>query len=260
MIKYIEFLFDADIDPDLKGLINGAEIKIERREVKKEQKYLVVRFNKKVPYSGHKIKSIRQIVESDLIYRSLMLDEPFRLSLNKFEFEHNGLPQEIFMGKNFALNGFNQKKVLRDEKGKTYFNFKHAYKKKKEYTDAIRFLIKKENVFRYVVRSYNYGQLDQDNEFFYLYQINEALKTYFHPKEPWRKLDIGKKRWDAISRITNNPKFMQSRHRGAALGGKKPAPGTTIRKIRKVARESIFKFMNHLLKKHSLDVLLNRKQ
>jgi hypothetical protein len=254
MIKLIEFQFEGEIDPDLNGILKNAEIKIERREIKKEIKYVSVRFTKEVPYSKNKLNSIRRAIEADLTFRSLYLDEPLKLTLGRFIVEQNGLPHEIFMASGFSKNKRLLSKRLRDNKGRTFFNFESAYKNKEKYIAAIALIMKKERVFRYLVQSYNSGQLDQDNEFFYLFQIQEALRVYFHPKEAWRKLLMEKNIWDRLSKTTNNRAFMQSRHRGQEYGGKKPAPGKTIRRVRRSAREAILKFMSYLFDKHKIKI------
>jgi hypothetical protein len=106
--------------------------------------------------------------------------------------------------------------------------------------EAIARLAPTHPVLRKMLDSYREAVGDPDKEFFHLYEIWDALKSRFDPKEkkPYKAetvLGLEKGTGGRFESLTNDRRLLQSRHRGQHLGELRSATPEELRKAREIA-------------------------
>jgi len=97
-----------------------------------------------------------------------------------------------------------------------------------------------------LLQSYENSVRDPDNEFFFLYEIRDALYTKFGNKDKAiSKLDIPKDKWNDFGKLCNEEPVKQSRHRGKHEAPRN-ATEIELSEVRETAKTMIEAYLRHL--------------
>jgi hypothetical protein len=97
--------------------------------------------------------------------------------------------------------------------------------------------------------SYSSAIANPENEFVHLYEIREALATYFHgEKAAEQQLGITAGQWKRLGSLTNDRPVRVSRHRGKHLISLRSATAAELAEARDIARMMIEAFAKFVLR------------
>lgn len=123
--------------------------------------------------------------------------------------------------------------------------------KKNHLSDLTEKYCIKDPLVKYLLNTYSMSVKDPDNEFFYLYDIRDALKSHFHGEpKACEKLGISKTRFNRLRQLTNNSEIKQGRHRGLSDKFKslRNATDQELQEARNIARQLVESYFNYLEK------------
>ena len=113
---------------------------------------------------------------------------------------------------------------------------------------------KNDTTLKSMLKSYSDSINDPDNEFFYLYEIRDALRQLFlGDKKNWEKLhkdknerEIFKEKYDEFGRIINKKEIDLSRHRGQFAGKLSKTSEEDKKTVREFAKSMIKDYVKYL--------------
>lgn len=96
-------------------------------------------------------------------------------------------------------------------------------------------------------RSYSRSVSDPSNEFLYLYEIREALSTYYGGEEKaCAALNTSHTKWHRIGGLSNGTPVEQGRHRGKNIDGLRAASSGELEEARSIVHNWIIAFAETL--------------
>jgi len=119
-------------------------------------------------------------------------------------------------------------------------------KKKQEFLSQIQNVLDKYDVVPHLVQSYKNSIRFPNDELVYLYEIVDAIQTFFGGKsKALRVLNILNSEWSELGKICNKLPLKQGRHRGQMIGKLKDAK-SEIERARILSQKIIHSFINYL--------------
>ena len=98
-----------------------------------------------------------------------------------------------------------------------------------------------------LLRSYDAGVRDPDNELVHLYEIRDALFVKFGGKSAvCSALGISAADWSRLGQLCNNEPLRQGRHRGKSAGALRDATDGELAEARRIARAMVEAYLQHL--------------
>jgi hypothetical protein len=98
-----------------------------------------------------------------------------------------------------------------------------------------------------LLRSYDAGVRDPDNELVHLFEIRDALSTKFGGDDATQSaLNISSTSWSRLGGLCNNEPLRQGRHRGRIGGTLRDATEAELKKARGIARAMIEAYLQYL--------------
>lgn len=190
----------------------------------------------------------RIYVESKIAAFSILHNRKFIVKSYKALISDGRIQDWVEFGKTYSAEHLVEGNELVGYDGKVFLDKTKYTQDFAKFSNQIEKLFNSNYTLRYVINRYSLAIDDYDNEFFYLYEIREAIKTYFKElrKEYLEELGLTKKFEREFGEITNHLPFFQSRHRGAHAGKHVYPGGETILKVRAMARELILKYQAYL--------------
>ncbi|PKL81756.1 MAG: hypothetical protein CVV24_13660 [Ignavibacteriae bacterium HGW-Ignavibacteriae-3] len=120
-------------------------------------------------------------------------------------------------------------------------------KKQQEFLSKIQNVLDKDEIVPHIIESYKNSIRFPKEELIYLYEIIDALQTYFKGKsEAIGRLKISTEDWSELGRICNNLPLKQGRHRGQMIGKLKDSKEGELEKARDISRKILRSFINYL--------------
>ena len=139
--------------------------------------------------------------------------------------------------------------IQRDATGTVIYDSKaDRIRRHQRFVDGVLRHAADDVVLRMLLHSYTAAVTDPANEFFYLYEIRDALKTKLGGDNDAReKLGFDKKsEWAYFGQLTSHWPLDQGRHRGIHINGTRPAIAEELRKARELARKMIERYIDYL--------------
>jgi hypothetical protein len=201
-------------------------------------------------WNTKRFDEIESEIKSALFAGQIYSDRPFVLEFQKYLVASMGTEIEIFMSPDVHIRQANPPKEIKNANGEMIFDF--SVKDVASLQSELNRYSLVDKTLRHILESYNEAYNNQENEFFYLYQIQDALAKLFTPKgEPdavnlESKIGISFDSCKKFTRITNNSRYFQSRHRGRTFGGEEWAPTDEIWRARNHAKELIIRYLHYL--------------
>ncbi len=96
-----------------------------------------------------------------------------------------------------------------------------------------------------LLRSYDAGVRDPDNELVHLYEIRDALSVKFGSATR-SALGISSSDWSRLGQLCNNDPLRQGRHRGKYSGALRDATEGELTEARAIARAMVEAYLQHL--------------
>lgn len=119
--------------------------------------------------------------------------------------------------------------------------------KQKEFLLKIQNVLDKDKIVLQIINSYKNSILYPNDELVYLYEIRDAISTYFHSESNAKsRLKITNSELKELGRICNALPLKQSRHRGKMIDGFKDSKGGELETARSISRKIIHSFINFL--------------
>jgi hypothetical protein len=201
---------------------------------------LTIVLKKPINYSeaGRLTSRLKNIYATKQIYD----DEPFDFFVQGYEWLEGDKPLRMSFGVPGQYKQESRPKIICSTTGEVVFG----------YTDEEReWLSKKldanigaDTLAEYIVSSYNDALNNLPTEFFYLFQILEAVESkYSHRHTVCKKLCIDNREWGEVAKILNERRYHQSRHRGQTTGGTEMASTEEIWRARLFVKEVIIKYI-----------------
>jgi len=122
-------------------------------------------------------------------------------------------------------------------------------KKQIELLKKLQNALNRDEIVKGLIDSYKSSISDPNNELVHLYEIRDALHSYFgsHGKAI-KDLSITAKEWNDLGRVCNGLPLNQGRHRGQNLGHLRDASKEELEKARTIAIKMIESFIDYLNK------------
>lgn len=103
-----------------------------------------------------------------------------------------------------------------------------------------------------LLKSYDAGVRDPDNELVYLYEIRESLSAHFGGDASTRAtLGLSSSEWSRFGHLCNSEPLRQGRHRGKSLGVLRDATEAELAEARGIVRGMIEAYLRHKSGKQS---------
>lgn len=197
-----------------------------------------------------------RMIEAQLNAYSILQNKKFKILEHKEIVETDlGSSREILWGKNiYGEELINQNEWI-DENGNIFWNIDAAQKDFPTFSKNLSILVETEPILRFVLRKFNESYFEQGHEFFYLFDIKEGIKKYFHEtgiRKYVQELGLSMNEIGEFSHTLNNKPLFQSRHPGSFVNEMKTADGEMIRGLRKTARKMILALISYMLKKNGM--------
>ena len=115
-----------------------------------------------------------------------------------------------------------------------------------EFLLKIQNALNKDKIVSHLIESYKNSIRFPNDELVYLYEIIDAIQTYFNGKSKALKaLNITQAEWSDLGQICNSMPLKQSRHRGQMIG-KLIDSKNEIERARNISQKFIRSFINYL--------------
>jgi len=103
-----------------------------------------------------------------------------------------------------------------------------------------------------LLKSYDAGVRDPDNELVHLYEIRESLSAHFGGEASARAaLSVGLSNWSRLGQLCNSEPLRQGRHRGKSVGVLRDATEGELAEARGIVRGMIEAYLRHKSGKRS---------
>ncbi len=176
-------------------------------------------------------------------HKKFSLSEPSRSDLRE-----DGGKNVYLKGVDFiSFTDFAADLVVIDKDGKVTSTKQERLKEQGWLIEMMNKYRSTDKVLDQMLESYKKSVHDPDNEFVYLYEIRERLKTAFNNSEANTKqeLNITQTQWSDLGNLANNTPVEQSRHRGK-FNNLRAAEFSELEKARKTAVDFIKKYLDYL--------------
>lgn len=196
-------------------------------------------------------KDYNNFIESHFISR--MIDNRVNYEIEEgatiFE-DENGKRDIHIKPKTINLTATLSTKVsftTRDKDGNIIYDSEQEEKnRQQEFLSKVQNVLDKYDIVPHLIESYKNSILHPNDELVYLYEIIDAIQTYFNGQSKARKiLNIPKAEWSELGMICNKLPLKQGRHRGQMVGKLKDSK-SEIERARKLSQKIIHSFINYL--------------
>lgn len=170
--------------------------------------------------------------------------------------DNDGLKEEILIPWIVTHNmSFSAKvRVIKNDKdGNILYDSEEEEKKKLlELLKNIQNVYDKDEVVPHIIKSFKNSILFPDDELVYLYEIIDAIQTYFKSKsKALHELKISKANWSELGKICNKLPLKQGRHRGQMIGTIKDSSAFELETARSISKKIIHTFIDYLNRKNT---------
>lgn len=118
--------------------------------------------------------------------------------------------------------------------------------KQKRFADVVKKHRSTDDTLDQMLKSYQMGVKDPNNEFVHLYEVRDSLfKRFGKKKNAIQRLSITEKEWDTIGDLASQP-LNQGRHRGQFAGKLREANLSELKSARKSVANLIEKYLVYL--------------
>jgi hypothetical protein len=135
-----------------------------------------------------------------------------------------------------------------DKDGNVVVDSKRArIERKKSLAELVSTYRATDGLLSSLLRSYDAGVRDPDNELVHLYEIREALSAKFGGESAVRSaLGISSFVWSRLGQLCNNEPLRQGRHRGKSGGALRDATEGELTEARGIVRAMVEAYLQHL--------------
>ena len=172
--------------------------------------------------------------------------------------EHEDCSREIYVKPETTTHilrmPLRNKIVKIDKDGKIIYDPDEEEKKRQlDLSTKIQNVLDKDKIVHHLLESYQNSIKFPNDELVYLYEIKDAIKTYFKNKSTVLiLLKISDADWSELGIICNKLPLKQGRHRGQMIGKLIDPKENELEKARSIAKNIIKSFINYLNHKNAL--------
>lgn len=230
----------------LKGV--GYTIDIEQGKVRAEVESELFDKAPEIKVSLNEIANCQLLAVQVLTFKSYTLSGPSRIR------HHLDGRQEFFLeiqSCTHAVHGHAPDLIYTDANGNVVDTRRIRRARTTRLADAIE-TFRSDQILSFILNCHSLSIKDQNNEFLYLYEIQQALAYHFHPykavkeRHAIEKLNFNPNRWHRLTAICNNSTISQGRHRGERGGVTRPATEQELIEVRTIVQDMIIAYLDHL--------------
>ena len=198
------------------------------------------------PLPSHLEASVRSFIKSVFLVRQLQLHRNYKLEGPKIVRYSSGR-ENVTLEVQSAFHALTSGRVditIHDAAGNLIRDSKvERIAEETSLLDLLALKLQHSSTLQSLFDSYSRSVADPSDEFTHLYEIRDALSTYYgNKRRTLRALAIPESDWNRFGFLTNAARLEQSRHRGNHPMGRRQATDDELNEARTLARQWIIAF------------------